>query len=177
MINDITDIYLNRKGKSCYKFNDDVIDDNNYILKLKFFEDNKGIGIVTTKSLNIGDIPINDTSIVSIPIGKERRRICYCCYSIISKIKIRDDCKLISFCSLSCMEKSRWFLDQCGGLCQLILDSNHIDNNNNSLILESKEENIKLYKNSFSDSQLLCVSLLYNLHSFSEDRRYLEIQR
>jgi hypothetical protein len=174
----MADIYLKQNGNTYYKFNNDN-NENDNILKLKKFKESKGIGIISSKQLNIGDTPINNISLATIPIGKERRRICFGCFCVVSKVKVRDDCKLISFCSLSCMEKSRWFLDTCGVLCQLILDSNQINNNNNnnSVTTLVNNENSNINNNSFADSHLLCVLLLYNLHRLSEDKRNLEIDR
>lgn len=77
----------------------------------------KGVSVMTNCVTRGSKIVLSNESLVSIVCGTYKNRLCMGCYSRISKVvKIRDDCKNLSYCSTECLSSACEFIDTCGGM-------------------------------------------------------------
>lgn len=88
--------------------------------EIRKIDEVRNIGLLSHKRYEVGDRISGDSSKVSIPIGEHRKRLCSLCLKWpLVKIKCREDCSYLTYCSQGCLGADTPFLDIYGKLTNI----------------------------------------------------------
>lgn len=84
---------------------------NSFFCQINHISQEVGYGLISSTIIPAGKlILVVDTSI-AVPIGTKSMHICYNCFRVSSKVKRREDCPHLFFCSVECLASSADYLD------------------------------------------------------------------
>ena len=113
---------LYEDGRSEFAFS--CISDTPEICPLPDMERHLEVGIFTCRSYKIGDVLLSDTAICAIPMGRHRRRVCWKCFCVSSKVKVQEGIDICNYCSLKCLQDDSTFLERFGAAIQYVQENN-----------------------------------------------------
>ena len=154
-----------QSGETYFSFENEQLDP-----EISHISDEKKLGLLALKHYAIGDYICSDMSRVSIPIGEHRQRVCFGCmrYPLV-KVKCREDCPLLTYCSKECLELDTNFLDIYGTPSRYVLDCSYISPNR---CLTGKSVHfLHESKSELLDTFLLAFRMVYEYRNRSRNRR------
>lgn len=113
-----------KNGKTLFQFSDDddaMGNDDQRSVYLEHF-DGKGMGLVLDGNVgSMGEILISNASLGGLCIGKFHNRVCSYCFQPSSKMKAREDCQYLCYCSSEYLKHASLFLDESAASVTSIL--------------------------------------------------------